>query len=206
MKNRKLQPLFLFFCACLMGWAGNLYAQSDYVIKHDNTKVMGEIKSHGLSKVKFIPAGEKKAQKFRPEQLKEAYQAGHGVRRSIVREKGGKASFLEVLEDGKVKLYEYYQQGRTMYGPPTAGGGMGFVGGSAPTKKWYAQKDDGIIVEVKSNGIWGSRKGRKDNFLSLIQDNAQVVSRYEKEDKFSFDFVRSLIVEYNAAKAKEIGR
>lgn len=203
MNNYKKHFIFLFLCISSIGLGSDLYAQTDYIINNDNAKIMGEVKSHNVDKVKFIPAGEKKVQKFNAEQLKEVYQAGHGVYRSIVREEGGSPSFLQVLEDGKIKLYEYYQAGSTMYSAPMAGGGMGFVGGSGPKKRWYAQKDGGAVADIKSNGIWGSRKDRKDNFLNMIKDNPHVAERYAKADKFSFDFVRSLIVEYNDLKAKE---
>lgn len=186
-------------------FANMLYAQTDYIINNDNTKIMGEVKSHSVDKVKFIPVGEKKVQKFNAQQIKEAYQAGHGIFRSVITANDKKPSFLQVLEDGKIKLYEYYK-GTMMYGAPAygggmAGGGMGFGTVYNNTKKrWYAQKDGGEVVEVKSNGIWGSRKDRKDNFLNMIKDNAHVTGRYEKADKFSFDFVQSLIVEYNNLK------
>ncbi|WP_448633265.1 hypothetical protein [Pedobacter panaciterrae] len=68
---------------------------------------------------------------------------------------------------------------------------------------WYAQKDNGELVEVKSNQMWGSRKTRKDNFSTLIADNPRILDRYIKEDKFTFDFVRSLIEEYNNTQEKK---
>lgn len=205
-KMMNLVPVSLLMLF-LMGFSNMLYAQTDYIINNDNTKVMGEVKSHSVDKVKFIPVGVKKAQKFNAQQIKEAYQAGHGVFRSVAVSDGKKPCFLQVLEDGEIKLYEY-NKGTTMYNAPVygggmAGGGMGFGTVYNNTKKrWYAQKDGSAIVEVKSNGIWGSRKDRKDNFLNMIKDNVHVKERYEKADKFSFDFVQSLIVEYNTLKAK----
>ena len=81
---------------------------------------------------------------------------------------------------------------------PMAGGGYSTMGMyNSTNKSWYAQKDSSEVVEVKTNQIWGSRQGRKDNFLRLVQDNQHVADRYNAEDKFNFDFVRSLIVEYN---------
>lgn len=193
-----LISILMLFVNC---FAYQLYAQTDYIINNDNAKIMGEVKSHNVSKVKFIPAGEKKVQKFNASQIKEAYQAGHGVFRSIVTAEGKKPAFLQVLEDGKIKLYEYYE-GTMMYSAPMSGAAGGFAYNNIK-KRWYAQKDAEEIVEVKSNGIWGSRKDRKDNFLNMVKDNTHVATRYEKADKFSFDFVRSLISEYNELIAKD---
>lgn len=198
--------IFLFFCACLTGFGSSLFAQTDYIINNDGVKIMGEVKSNNYNKVKFIPDGEKKVQKFNPKQLKESYKAGEGVFRSVVRSKGEAPLFLKVLEDGRVKLYEYFRQSAGGYTGGAAGGAGGYFVGGSTQKRWYAQKDEGVLVDIKSNGIWGSRKDRKDNFLNLVTDNAHVTERYKKVDKFNFDFVRSLIVEYNTLKAKEEGK
>jgi len=190
---------FVFLAALLMWKASNLHAQTDYVITNDGVKIMGEVKTHNVDKVKFKAVGEEKMKKYKPKEIKEAYKAGHGVFRSVYLPKNQSQSFLQVLEDGKIKLYEYYKSSGTMYGmTPMAGGGYTPMGMYNNTKKaWYAQKDSSEVVEVKSNQIWGSRQGRKDNFLRLIQDNQHIADRYNAEDKFNFDFVRSLIVEYN---------
>ncbi|WP_316815387.1 hypothetical protein [Pedobacter nyackensis] len=52
-------------------------------------------------------------------------------------------------------------------------------------------------------GMWGNRKDRKDIFLNMVKDNAHVAACYEKADKFKFDFIRSLISEYNDLIAKD---
>ena len=203
MKGMRISILMLFVTV----FASRTYGQTDYIINNDNTKILGEVKSHNVDKVKFIPANEKKVQKFNAQQIKEAYKAGHGVFRSVAVDEGKKPSFLQVLEDGKIKLYEYFKSS-TMYGAPAGGFGSGAFGTSysSPKKRWYAQKDEGEVVEVKSNGIWGSRKDRKDNFLNMIKDNVHVADRYEKADKFSFDFVQSLIEEYNGLIVKEASK
>ncbi len=51
--------------------------------------------------------------------------------------------------------------------------------------------------------MWGNRKDRKDIFLNMVKDNAHVAACYEKADKFKFDFIRSLISEYNDLIAKD---
>ncbi|TKC06962.1 hypothetical protein [Pedobacter frigoris] len=170
-------------------------AQTDYVISNDGTKTMGEVKKYNVKSLKFVPAGQKKAVKYNPEQVNEFYKAGDGTFRSIALNTNNRP-FLHVLEDGKIKLYEYLVNGQT---GPTFNGTGGFMspGYSYSKQRWYAQKNGGDLVEVKSNGIWGSRKDRKNAFSDLISDNEHVLQRYKNEDKFTFDFVRSLVVEYN---------
>lgn len=191
-------PIACFFAFVLLN-CQNLYAQTDYVIMNDGTKVMGEVQSQTTSKVKFKAVGEKKSKKFKSADIKEGYKAGYGVFRSIVYAAGKKPAFLLVLEDGKIKLYEYYESSTSYYASGPYGAGNGTFGRTYNNvnKTWYAQKDGNEIAQVKTNQIWGSRKTRKDRFFNLIEDNAHVAERYQNEDKFSFDFIRSLVIEYN---------
>lgn len=197
--------LFAFSLLILLILRLDAQAQSDYIITNDGKKVMGEVKNHNVDKVKFVPAGEKKSLKFKPEDIKEAFKAGHGIFQSQNLPNGKGLSFLQFLENGNIKLYEFFKNGYTSaYGAPIFYGAPGtfMTGRSNPTRYWYARKEGGELVEIKSNQIWGSRKNRKDNFLDLIKDNQHVADRYQNEDKFTFDFVRSLIVEYNGTLAK----
>ncbi|HMI03900.1 MAG TPA: hypothetical protein VK541_15550 [Pedobacter sp.] len=74
----------------------NTYAQTDYIITNNGAKVMGEVKSHNVDKVKFTAAGEKKVQRFNPEDIKEAYKAGHGIFCSMILP-GDKSSSFVIL-------------------------------------------------------------------------------------------------------------
>lgn len=175
-------------------------AQTDYVISKDGIKTMGEVRNYQVKRVRFKPVGEKKAKTYNPDKVNEFYKAGHGTFRAITLNNDKRPTFLHVLEDGKIKLYEYLVSGRTYGGPTYYGGNMsGFSNGYSYSKqRWYAQKDGSELAEVKSNSIWGSRKNRKDAFSNLIGDNDHVLQRYKDEDKFTFDFIRSLVVEYNS--------
>lgn len=207
MNNLTKRLLIALFFAFFTLSTANIFAQTDYVITNDGTKIMGEVKNHGVDKVKFKAAGQEKNKKYKPADIKETYKAGHGVFRSLLTPKSKKKVFLQVLEDGKIKLYEYFKTS-TIYGSSmgTPGAGFGGVGyGSTynmSNKSWYAQKDNGELIDIKTTEIWGSRKERKAKFLNLVQDNAHVADRYKAEDKFNFDFVRSLIVEYNTSATK----
>lgn len=201
-KATLLFPVLSFFFAILTIGA---QAQTDYIIMNDGTKVLGEMKSHTVKKVRFKADGSKKTQRFKPADITEAYKTGNKKFRSVeLPNKNGKY-FVEVLQDGKIKLYEFFKGAAGYrYSAPNPYGGAGFATtGNNPAQYWYAQKDGGELVEVKSNQIWGSRKARKDNLSALIADNPQVLNRYNKEDKFTFDFIRSLIEEYNTKASAE---
>ncbi|NQX52088.1 hypothetical protein HQN86_00530 [Pedobacter panaciterrae] len=205
MKIVRIKSPFLFFCFLFSFATSKVQAQTDFVIMNDGTKLMGEIKNQNLKKVKFIGSGEKKVRKFGPTDITEVYKTGRETFRSVGLPGNKGRFFLQVLENGRIKLYEYFKggMGRTPAVPNSYGGsGLGF-GGNGPLQYWYAQKDNGELVEVKSNQMWGSRKTRKDNFSTLIADNPRILDRYIKEDKFTFDFVRSLIEEYNNTQEKK---
>ena len=194
--SRLLPCAFLFVLVMLTYQAS---AQTDYIIKKDGVKVMGDVKSYSINKVKFIPVGETKALKYDPDQVNEIFSTKDGIFRSVLLNKDQHRTFLQVLEDGRIKLYRYIVSSGAPGAPMFNGGGFSGMGvGYSHTKlSWYAQKDGSALIEVKSNSIWGSRKGRKDAFLALIADNEQVTQRYQAEDKFTFDFVRSLVEDYN---------
>jgi len=199
MKYTKIHSLaFLTFLFLLVS-TGSVVAQTDYVITKDGIKTMGEVKNYSVKKVKFVPVGTKKAQKYNPEQINEMYKAGHGTFRSLSMDKGKRPTFLHVLEDGKIQLYEYLVTSRVQGAPMYNGSNFSSMGTSynMTSQRWFAQKQGTALIEVKTNSIWGSRKDRKDALSSLIGDNEHVMQRYKTEDRFSFDFVRSLIVEYN---------
>lgn len=187
---------FLFFSVFTID---PLLAQDDFIINNNGEKVIGEVIKIGFEKVKFRPSTDKKKMKFKPVDIKEAYEEGDGLFRSVFVPKLKKQIFLRVLEDGKIKLYEFYtnsgggaSMGITSAGFPHSGASVRNV-----QKYWYAEKS-GEIIEVKTNSWWGSRKKRKEDFYNLIQDNEKIAGLYETEQKFSFDFVRFLIKKYNA--------
>ena len=84
MRNLKNLLFVTTLIACIIGTTASLHAQTDYIITNEGTKIMGEVKTHNVDKVKFKAAGEEKTKKYKPKELKEAYKAGHGVFRSVL--------------------------------------------------------------------------------------------------------------------------
>jgi len=78
-----------------------------------------------------------------------------------------------------------------------------YSGGNPPRSykiiNWYVAKEGEPLFEVKTNNLKGGRKERKDAFYKTIEDNPLVAQKYLAEDKFSFDQIRSIVSEYNAA-------
>lgn len=180
------------FCSLTVS---KLSAQDDFIIDVNGTKIVGQANKVEFEKVKFQPLAEKKKLKFKPSDLKEVFRKKDGLFRSVYVPDKKKQLFLKVLEDGKLKLYQYYNNVKR-WGYFGAGPNP-IANASSLDIIWYAEKN-GELVEIKTNSWFGSRKARKERFREFIQDNERILQRYEAEQKFSFDFVRSLIADYNS--------
>ena len=67
----RIKTHFLSILIFLVISSSTASAQTDYIIDNDGAKIMGKVKSITFETVKFIPDGEKKAEKFSPNQIKE---------------------------------------------------------------------------------------------------------------------------------------
>jgi len=56
---------------------------------------------------------------------------------------------------------------------------------------------DQEIIEIKTSKLSLSRKERDEALFALLKDNPKVAERYQSESKFSFDFIKSIISDYN---------
>jgi hypothetical protein len=73
--------------------------------------------------------------------------------------------FLELVEEGKICLYQLVQ---TSYSP---------MGGSRSTTTWYVSKGNDVLSELKTSALFSfkSKKDRKDIFADMLADNADVL-------------------------------
>ena len=156
---------------------------------------MGKVKSITFETVKFIPDGEKKAEKFSPNQIKEAFKIDMGIYKAIIFPDDDIPCFLRVLEDGKIKLYEYFLKPPPMISP------TGFSNGGS-VMRWFIQKENSGLLEIKTNGSLSDRNKKKDTFLQLIADNSHLTERYHTNRKLNYELIRSLVVEYNKKAAE----
>jgi len=194
MKNVAHLSCIICFVFCSLT-VTKLSAQDDFIIDVNGTKIVGQANRVEFEKVKFKPLTEQKKIKFKPSELREIFRKKDGLFRSVYVPDKKKQLFLKVLEDGKIRLYEYYKNTK----------GWGYFGAgpnpmpnaSSVDKNWYAEKN-GELVEIKTNSWFGSRKARKERFREFIKDNEKILQRYESEQKYSFDFIRLLIADYNS--------
>ncbi len=90
------------------------------------------------------------------------------------------------LEDGRIRLYEFY-----------VSQGTNNTGATLSTTSWYATKDDSLLLDVKTNSFWGSRKARKEALLQLLSDDPDMQKEFEQAENFSIKTIRALIKKYN---------
>jgi hypothetical protein len=98
--------------------------------------------------------------------------------------------FVQRLEYGKICLYEQIISGYN----------------NTTTANWYANKDNGPVVMVKTSGLllFGpDHSDRRKEFLNLINDDAKITSTYTAEDSFSFKTIRKYIQQYNEATSSQ---
>ena len=61
----------------------------------------------------------------------------------------------------------------------------------------YAEKMEGVLIEIKNKSIWKSGDKQKEAFLELIGDNPNVVALYNQNKDFAAVDVQYYIHEYN---------
>jgi hypothetical protein len=166
-------------------------SQSDYIINNTGDTTYGKITHNVLKKPRFAANG--KTITCKPEMIREYYQSNRD-RLVCSRNLPGEETpiFLDVLEKGKIMLYEIETKMRT-----NTGTGMPNTSITSTTTTWYAQKGVQQLREIKTNIISGSRADRKDALLFLINDNAELLARFKSEPSFSFEMIRKLIQDYN---------
>lgn len=115
--------------------------------------------------------------------------------RTVAPSKPSKKYWCLVLEDGPIRLYEQeIKKHRSMMNPGT---GSMLSSYTDVKRTWYATKNDSVIVEVKTNSIWGNRQDRKDAVSELFSDDPETLKEYEQAGDFRFDTVRALVARYN---------
>jgi len=155
----------------------------DYVITNKGDTLAGQIIGERMSWFKFKSQTDTKFQKFTASEVAE-YRTDKKRYFSKVLPGEEEPTFVMRFEDGPISLYQYLK-----YTNPA---------GNNYILRWYASKNNGPLVELKSN--WGattSREERKENFEALISDNAIVLSKYKAAHSYSFDIIESLVKNYN---------
>lgn len=97
---------------------------------------------------------------------------------------------MQRLEDGKICLYEQVINGYN----------------NISTTNWYANKDNGPVVMIKTNTltiIGPDHSDRMKDFLKLINDDPKITATFTAENSFSFYTIRKYIRQYNQAASSQ---
>lgn len=165
------------------------FAQKDYVVTLTGDTLRGRINADGLKDLKIRFADTLKKVKYKSSAILSYHVDKHNKDYESVQVPSKKDKlFLLRMETGKIVLYQLLES--------YSGG---YPARSYTSINWYAAKEGEPLFEVKTNDLKGGRKERKDAFYKAIEDNPLVAQKYLAEDKFSFDQIRSIISEYNAA-------
>lgn len=166
-----------------------LRAQKDYVVTFKGDTLRGEVFTTLLGSVRFIDQNTGKEEKVSRvgANIKLYFISDDSLTYvSVKTSPNTKPQFLKRLLDGRIQLFEKFV---SHYAP---------AGGVAPSNSfWYAVKEDGPVLEIKTNNLFASRTQRKENFYSLLGDYPALLEKFEQEKAYSFDLIKSYIRTYN---------
>lgn len=169
-----------------------LKAQKDYVVKLTGDTVFGKIRKPLLGSLKFEESDQKDGRNITLHEYKEYYRSKDSTHYVAVKIKGTKKyEFLERIEYGKLQLFV-----KVVSSPGSMGPGGVMTGGNS-TSTWYAGFNLDSLLEVKTNGLLGSRLQREKNFDTLIGTYPELLENFKKEKDFSFAMIRAYVRKFN---------
>ncbi|TSD66148.1 hypothetical protein FFF34_001740 [Inquilinus sp. KBS0705] len=196
-----MKLIFNGITACLTALLFTLNANAqtvDYIINYKSDTVKCAIGKGFLAKnysYKLTPDG--KSVKISIDDVKEYYIAKDKIlNRAVIREGKDKREYMQLIEGGKIDLYE--KNTTTTYGS-----GPNQMINTTSNTLWYISKGSDTVKEVKNNEVSifslfnKSRKDRKSDFVEMIHDNKEVYDKYIADDKYSFKQVQRLVHYYN---------
>lgn len=181
----KLKLLLIMLSLCS---ANSLKAQSEYIVTLQNDTIKGSVKNYFNDVVKFIPEGSTERVRYKATEIKAFHVKlkKNEIDLEALKLPGKKKPlFAQRVLSGKIILYELIEtfvryNGAVSYGAT-----------------WYVKKLDQDIIEIKTSELSFNRKERDDALFALLKDNPKVAEQYHNENKFSFDFIKSIINAYN---------
>lgn len=166
-----------------------VFAQKDYIVNNAGDTTRGQFKKQLISTgLKLKAIGKSQYEDVNYDDLSAYYKSKDSssyVLKVIPTRK--KPLFLQRLQNGKIKLYQHFIAGT-----------YGYMGGGSPSQTiWYASKDDGELLEIKTNNVLGTREERKNNFFNLIGDYKELWDDFIAEKNFGYEMIESYIKKYN---------
>ena len=172
--------------------ANLLKAQKDYVVTLAGDTLKGEVFTTLFGTVKFADQSTGKEQKITPANIKSYFISDDSLTYAAVKTSpNAKPEFLKRLLNGRIQLFQKINSSPGRMGA----GGVMSVGTS--TSYWYAGFNVDSLVEIKTNGLFGSRAEREKKFYALIESYPELLEDFKKEKNFSFEILKSYIRKYN---------
>lgn len=181
---KKLPFRLIFISISLLFFSKNAQSQKlEYVITTEGDTTFGIVKAMSYKWVKFQSDQQESIKKLSAGEIKECMDAGK-VYSSQLMPLELTPNFLEILESGQILVYQYLKV--------TNAANNNYI------LRWYAKKDDGSLVEIKSNWAGNTtRKERKENFESLIKDDAELLAEYKLSNDFDHERILDFVKRYN---------
>ncbi|MGZ4001238.1 MAG: hypothetical protein ACXVIY_11440 [Mucilaginibacter sp.] len=175
----------------------HLFAQKptfNYVLTIKGDTIKCNFKKPFMGKLRYVPLESDKAIKITTDDIKEYYDAKDSVM-VVAAVLPGETSpkFLDLLERGKINMYERIVITNSQYGSTT-------------TYYWYVNKGNDLLKELKATTIFtdGSRKERKKMFSEMIADDEPLKAQFEADSDFGLGRLRYYIRQYNQHQTGEV--
>ena len=194
MKNFKTLSVSVVFLAIPFC---SLFAQKpafNYVLTIKGDTIKCNFKKPFMGKLRYVPLESDKAIKITTDDIKEYYNAKDSVMVvAAVLPNETSPKFLDLLERGKINMYERIVITSSQYGSTT-------------TYYWYVNKGIDLLKELKATTIFtdGSRKERKKMFSEMIADDEPLKAQFEADSDFGLERLRYYIQQYNQHQTGEV--
>jgi hypothetical protein len=188
-----MKPLFikLLLCGITLLIAFNARAQEpDYVITLKGDTIRCKVSRSIFGAFSYRVTVVDDSKRIKTNEIKEFNMAKKKTLYTLVhRDDKNKPEFMEVVEKGKISLYQVTYYSYSQYGSTT-------------TTNWFVGKGSDTVSILKTNGLFAtrSRQQRKDSFSEMLKDKKEIYDKYVAEDKFSFEQIQSLVHQYNTGE------
>jgi len=193
---KPLKPFFISL-ALLITLVCTVFAQKpsfNYVLTVKGDTIKCTFKKPFMGKLRYVPLESDKAIKITTDDIKEYYDTKDSVMVVAAVLPGDTSpKFLDLLERGKINMYERIVVTTSQYGSTT-------------TYYWYVNKGNDVLKELKATTIFtdGSRKERKKMFSEMIADDEPLKAQFEADSDFGLERLRYYIRQYNQHQTGEV--
>lgn len=168
--------------------AAAAFSQDDYAVINQHDTLRGKLRYIYKAPPKLVTHDT--AVFCHPALVKAYYDSKRkALFRSLVLPEAGEPVFLQVLESGKISLYEWeyvYDNSGT----------------TTTSITWYADKAGMSLQEVKRTGLGGNGINRRQAMEALLADNGPLAQQFQQKELYSFGYLRELIRQYNGQAAQ----